>query len=99
DGKWASVDITDDTSFRLIDHPGRAGASPRFLLVKTLGEWVKQADPRAKSIALGSGEFVAISYGGHIADGVYWFDSTAHSFTTSTFYSRSLADWVTKFNE
>jgi predicted AlkP superfamily pyrophosphatase or phosphodiesterase len=75
------------------------GASPKFLLSKTLGEWVKEADPRAKAIAIGSDENIPIAYAGHKSDGVYVFDSAANSFTTSTFYAPSIPDWLNAFNQ
>jgi predicted AlkP superfamily pyrophosphatase or phosphodiesterase len=99
DGKWASVDFSDDTDFRILGDPAAVGASPKFLLCQTLGEWVKQADPRAKAIAIGSDENIPIAYAGHKSDGVYVFDPAANSFTTSTFYAESIADWVKAFNQ
>jgi predicted AlkP superfamily pyrophosphatase or phosphodiesterase len=99
DGKWASVDFSDDANFRILGDPAAIGASPKFLLCQTLGEWVKQADPRAKAISLGSDENIPIAYAGHKSDGVYVFDPAANSFTTSTFYAASIADWVKTFNQ
>jgi predicted AlkP superfamily pyrophosphatase or phosphodiesterase len=99
DGKWVSVDFSDDANFHILGDPAATGESPKFLLCQTLGEWVKQADPRAKAISLGSDENIPVAYAGHKSDGVYVFDPAANSFTTSTFYAARVADWVNTFNQ
>jgi predicted AlkP superfamily pyrophosphatase or phosphodiesterase len=99
DGKWASIDFSDDANSRILNDPASIGASPKFLLSKTIGEWVKEADPRAKAIALGSDANIPIAYAGHKCDGVYGFDAAANSFTTSTYYASDIADWVKVFNQ
>jgi arylsulfatase A-like enzyme len=96
-GKWGAIDVTDDSNFRIIGSTD-GGASPKFLVSTTLGEWVKKADPRAKAIALGTGARIPMSYAGHSADGVYWFDTSANGFTTTTFYADHVAEWIAEFN-
>jgi predicted AlkP superfamily pyrophosphatase or phosphodiesterase len=98
-GKWASIDVTDDANYKLLGDPASVGASPKYLMTTTLGEWVKQADPQSKSIALGTGNRIPIAYAGHHADGAYWFDSAINQFTTSTYYVQAPANWVKTFNE
>jgi predicted AlkP superfamily pyrophosphatase or phosphodiesterase len=98
DGKWVSVDFSNDPNFQILEDPAAVGASPRLMLAKSVGEWVKEADPHAKAIALGSDNDIPVAYAGHECDGMYVFDSTANKFTTSTFYSSSIADWVKTFN-
>jgi predicted AlkP superfamily pyrophosphatase or phosphodiesterase len=99
DGKWASIDFSDDANFRILNDPASVGASPKFLLSTTLGEWVKESDPHAKAIAIGSGENIPIAYAGHKSDGMYRFDPAANGFTTSTFYAPSIPSWLTAFNQ
>jgi predicted AlkP superfamily pyrophosphatase or phosphodiesterase len=97
--RWTSPDVTDDSSFQLLgDTAHGIGASPRYLLATTLAEWVKQADPHARAIALGSNR-IPIAYGGRRADAVYWHDAGLNLFTTSTFYTPRMVDWVKTFNE
>jgi predicted AlkP superfamily pyrophosphatase or phosphodiesterase len=98
--RWSSVDVTDDSSFQLLgDTAHGIGASPRYLSATTLAEWVKRADPHARAIALGTGNRIPIAYGGRRADAVYWYDARLNRFTTSTFYSSTMVDWVKTFNE
>ena len=99
-GTWKEVDVTDDAGVHILGSPAtRVGASPKFLLATTLGEWIKKADPQAKSIAVGTGTNIPIAYAGHLSDGAFWFDSSLNQFTTSTFYAENLPGWITSFNQ
>jgi predicted AlkP superfamily pyrophosphatase or phosphodiesterase len=99
DGKWGEVDVSWDEHYKLIDAPNRHGISPANMLVSTLGEWTKSANPHAKSVALGTGNPIPVAYAGHHADAAYWYDSTINEFTTSTYYAPRLAPWVEAFNK
>lgn len=57
---------------------------PQNMKVSTLGDWVKAAEPGARSYAISGKDRAAITMAGHHADGVYWwFDGVG--FTTSPF--------------
>jgi predicted AlkP superfamily pyrophosphatase or phosphodiesterase len=73
-----------DDSVKLVGKEGRIGASPRNLLVSTLGDEIKMAD--------------AILSTGHMANGVFWYDSSAGNFISSTYYVKELPAWVKEFN-
>lgn len=47
-------------------------ASPLHLLVPTLGEWMKKANPAARNIAVSGKDRGALMMGGHDIDQVYW---------------------------
>lgn len=47
-------------------------ASPVHLLVPTLGEWMKRANPAARNIAVSGKDRGALMMGGHDIDEVYW---------------------------
>ncbi|MCX7285907.1 MAG: alkaline phosphatase family protein [Novosphingobium sp.] len=47
-------------------------ASPIHLLVPTLGEWMKKANPAARNIAVSGKDRGALMMGGHDIDQVYW---------------------------
>ncbi|MEO6833853.1 MAG: alkaline phosphatase PafA, partial [Chitinophagaceae bacterium] len=36
---------------------------------------------------------------GHLANGAFWFDDSTGTFTTSSFYSKNLPNWLVRFNE
>ena len=57
---------------------------PQNMHVTTLGDWVKAAEPGARSYAISGKDRAAITMAGKHADGVYWwFDGVG--FTTSAF--------------
>jgi predicted AlkP superfamily pyrophosphatase or phosphodiesterase len=99
EGKWGEVDVSDDDHYQTVgDGTGHVGSSPQYLKASTLGEWVMQNAPGAKSIALGTGTRIPIAYAGHNASAAIWFDSRLNQFTSSTFYAHSLPAWVVDFN-
>jgi len=57
---------------------------PQNLRVTTLGDWVKAAEPGARSFAVSGKDRAAITMAGHHADGVYWWVD-GEGFTTSSF--------------
>lgn len=55
--------------------PGRSnGASPKNLEASTLGEWLRAADPRSRTIAVSGKDRAAITMAGHGADGTFWWE-------------------------
>jgi len=97
DGKWTWLDGGSDETTHFVGQPDRPSASPARMRVPSLGEWVKAADPGARSISLAASE-IAVSYGGHVSDGTYWYDSSTMAFTSSNYYGDSLPDWLQAFN-
>lgn len=70
------------------------GRSPRNLKVKTLGDYVKQADARSKVISLSLKDRAAVIMGGHRPDAAVWLDKNTFKFTTSAYYEAGLPAWV-----
>lgn len=80
--------------------PNSAGASPRRLLVSTLGDELKlggRGDTKVYSVS--SKDRAAIMMVGHMADGAFWFDPATGNFVSSTFYFAELPAWAKAFNE
>jgi predicted AlkP superfamily pyrophosphatase or phosphodiesterase len=73
-------------------------ASPRRLLVSTIGDELKNRDGRSKVIGISLKARSAILPSGHRADGAFWFDDKSGSFISSTFYFSELPSWVGRFN-
>lgn len=99
EGRWTWVDAAADDREKIVGAEDRRGPSARNLLVPTLGESVKAADPAAKAISLSTGNSIAVVYGGRDSDGVYWFDSDSGRFVTSTYYRSALPPWVADINQ
>ncbi len=76
------------------------GASPRRLLVDTIGDEIKMADGgQAKVIGVSLKDRAAILPAGHMANAAYWFDNASGNFVSSTYYFRDVPDWVKDFNK
>ena len=75
--------------------PAEGGRSPRNLRVSTLGDWLKQVDPKAKVFTVSGKDRSAVALGGRGADAAYWFARTGKiGFTSSAYYVDALPDWV-----
>ena len=82
------------------------GASPRRLLVSTLGDELKTSSGKAKGapdaprvIGLSLKDRSAILPIGRGADAAYWWDVASGQFVTSTYYVPELPAWVRTFND
>jgi hypothetical protein len=73
-------------------------ASPRRLLVSTIGDELRNAHPESKVIGISIKARGAILPSGHRAAGAYWFDGVTGHFVTSTFYMNELPSWAVDFN-
>ena len=73
-------------------------ASPRRLLVTTLGDEMKNAWEGARVYGVSIKARGAVLPAGHRADGAFWFDDATGNFVTSTYYMKDLPDWAQAFN-
>lgn len=73
-------------------------ASPRRLLVSTIGDELRTAHPESKVVGISIKARGAILPSGHRAAGAYWFDDDSGHFISSTFYMNKLPPWAEKFN-
>ena len=97
--------VSDDTVKPLGAETGSA-ASPRRLLVSTVGDELKMASPRSGISADASRVFgvslkdrSAILPVGRGADAAYWWDTQSGRFVTSTYYFADTPEWVRTFND
>jgi len=95
-----SVTSVSDESVKMLGGDGDGGASPRRLLVSTVGDELKMSDSgRSRVIGLSLKDRSAILPAGHMADGAFWFDTKNGQFISSTYYFPALPAWVSVFNE
>lgn len=79
-------------------------ASPRRLLVSTIGDELKLAraqsgaGPAPKVIGVSLKDRGAILSAGRGGDAAYWFDTSSGAFVSSTYYFPAMPSWVTAFN-
>lgn len=90
--------VSDDT-VKILGGTGDGGASPRRLLVSTLGDELKIAsNGKSRVFGISLKDRSAILPAGHMADGAFWFDRYNGSFVSSTHYFPDLPAWVKDFN-
>lgn len=90
--------ITDDT-VKILGGAGEGGASPRRMLVSTLGDELRIASGgKSRVVGISTKDRSAILPAGHMANGAYWFDSKTEGFISSTYYFDDLPGWVKDFN-
>ena len=74
--------------------------SPKNLVTTTIGDELKLASNfKSKVIAVALKDRGSILPAGHSADAAYWHDPYTNNFITSTYYMKSLPEWVTEFNK
>jgi predicted AlkP superfamily pyrophosphatase or phosphodiesterase len=79
--------------------PNRPGASPRRMLVGTIGDELKMQGLDSKVVSISIKDRSAILPGGHMADGAYWYDTDSNAWVTSNYYRDTLPDWAAKVNK
>ncbi len=82
---------------KLLDSTGEGG-SPEQMLVHTVGDALKQADPRSIVIAASWKRYSAVLNGGQHPDAAYWFDTVTGHMVTSDYYANLNPLWVREFN-
>ena len=93
------VTSVSDSTEKLLGAAGPGAASPRRLLVSTVGDELKlSGTASAKVVGVSLKDRAAILPAGHMADGAYWFDHNSGNFVSSTYYFKSLPAWVEAFN-
>ncbi len=93
----ADVYCVQDSLAAKTDGEG-GGASPRNLEVPALGDWLRQASPESKVVAISAKDRAAILMGGLHPTGTYWYDTRSGHMVTSSYYTNSDPQWVRDFN-
>jgi predicted AlkP superfamily pyrophosphatase or phosphodiesterase len=101
----ATVTSVSDTTVKPLGAPG-ATASPRRLLVSTVGDQMKLATLAAKGspeaprvFGISLKDRAAILPVGRGANAAFWWDTKTGNFVTSTHYLQALPAWVQAFND
>jgi len=102
----ATVTSVSDPTVQPLGATTGSAASPRRLLVSTLGDELKMASRALKGAADAPRVFgvslkdrSAILPVGRGADAAYWWDTTTGSFVTSTYYIAKAPEWLRVSNE
>jgi predicted AlkP superfamily pyrophosphatase or phosphodiesterase len=93
------VSSVSDDSVQLLGGSSEAGASPRRMLVDTVGDELKIATGgKSHVIGVSLKDRSAILPAGHMADGAFWLDAKTGSILSSTYYFADLPAWVKDLN-
>lgn len=102
----ANVTSVSDPAVKPVGSPTGAAASPRRLLVSTVGDELKMASPATKGapdaprvFGVSLKDRSAILPVGRGADAAYWWDTKTGSFVSSTYYFADVPEWVRAFND
>ncbi|MCJ7629660.1 MAG: alkaline phosphatase family protein, partial [Longimicrobiales bacterium] len=98
-GDLHSVYNVVDPSVGLVGIPGVPGSSPNVLRRTGLADWVLEAQPGAKVVSISAKDRGAILLAGKSKGEVYWFESRAGEFVTSTYSRSQIPSWLRRFNE
>ena len=95
----AEVYCTGDTTATYIGNRTQPldGTSPRNLMVETLGDVLRKADPRSKVIGISGKDRGAILPAGHTGT-AYMYMSGSGQFASTTYYMPRHPAWVDAFN-
>ncbi len=94
-----NVSSVSDDMVKQLGGKGNEPASPRRMLVSTLGDELKiWSGGKAKVVGVSMKDRSAILPAGHMADGAYWVERNTGSFISSTYYFADLPGWVKEFN-
>jgi predicted AlkP superfamily pyrophosphatase or phosphodiesterase len=100
------VQSITDTTVKAVGAPDAAAASPRRLLVSTVGDELKLADSAPKGseraprvIGMSLKDRSAVMPAGRGADAAYWLDTKSGAFVSSTYYMPDVPKWVRAFND
>lgn len=93
--------VSDATTRQLGGESGKDGASPRRLLVSTVGDEIKMSEKwnSPKVIGISVKDRSAIMMSGRRANGAFWWDPSTGNMVSSTYYFPQLPQWVQDFNK
>ena len=95
-GIMTNIAGVNDTTVSLVDAVG-LGASPFRFRGTTLTDWLIAKDPRTRALSVSRKDRAAILPIGRSKQQVFWYALNGN-FTTSTYYSTGLPEWVRTFN-
>jgi predicted AlkP superfamily pyrophosphatase or phosphodiesterase len=95
-GIVTNIEGVNDTAVTLVDAVG-VGASPFRFRGTTLTDWLIAKDSRSRALSVSRKDRGAILPIGRSKQQVFWYAPNGN-FTTSTYYSTNLPEWVREFN-
>ena len=93
------VSLIDDSKEQCVNYSGDAGGySPRQLVAETISDAMIQHDSTSRVATIAIEPLSAIVMAGHSGE-VYWMETLQTAWTTSSYYTKELPAWVTRYNQ
>ena len=94
-----TTEAVEDPDSPLFGPPGTTGASPKRLLVETLGDVLRrETKGEAKVWAVAGKDRAAIFSAGLQPSGAIWYDKRNGRLLTSRYYAPEMPEWLRRFN-
>ena len=95
-----TIYCTSDSNYQTIGADNASGQmSPQRLLASTIGDELRMSNNGLSRVFSASiKDRASILPGGHMANAAYWYDGKSGNFVTSTYYAKSLSQWISNFN-
>lgn len=91
--------VQDESQNTVGSNDDEGKKSPVNLFATTITDQLKLfTNKKSKVFSISIKDRGAILPGGHMADGVFWFNTKTGDFITSSYYMKELPDWLKKFN-
>ena len=99
---WLTVQAVEDSSHPILgfeQDQSLEGRSPKNLMRDGLADWVRAADPEARTVSISKKDRSAVTMAGRATSNAWWLLDQKGVFVTSTFYADRYSTWMTRFNE
>mgnify|MGYP001054255510 CR=1 FL=1 len=99
DGSIADVYAVGDLDSPILDYPTAEGRSPANIRADALADWLVEASPDSRTLAVSTKDRGAITTAGQSpSHNVYWWMPSDGRYVTSAYYRSDYPDWVMRFN-
>lgn len=99
---WVLTYSAADTTAPILGHeldPSLEGRSPANQLRGGIADWVREADPQSRTVAISKKDRSAIAMAGLTNTNVWWLLDQEATFVTSTYYAERYPSWMNAFNQ
>lgn len=91
--------VDDDNASSVGTPSGEGKKSPHLQISSTLGDELKiSSNGKSKVYGIALKDRSAVLPAGHAADAAFWYDDSTGYFVSSSWYLKTLPDWVNNFN-
>ncbi len=94
----SQINLIDDKKEQSLNYSAGSGNySPRNLTAQTLADAMLEHDAKSRIATIAMEPTSAIIMAGHAGE-VYWMETVQSAWTTSSYYTKNLPEWITSYN-